>query len=220
MNMIDKKEVLTDVSVLVQGIDLSGYHHFCPENNHKASKQYNNNDANWARLLPAEVKELQRDDPNFKPFDGFTVIDLGAGSDTFGLYAAIRMGAIGYVAVEPCNGKSLYNDVSCDNSLVERLQSESKRGRFAIAPEDMLTFLQRIPDSSVAVMSSGIDGSILEFEYMRQVEGEVERVLSPESAYLAHLSHIHPKGLDCAVEIPTDNPFHMGLKKLYVQPRA
>ena len=61
----------------------------------------------------------------------------------------------------------------------------------AVVPEDMLSFLKRLPDDSVSVMCSGIDECILKPAYANEVRKETLRVLSPDGGLLNFASIIH-----------------------------
>lgn len=209
-----QKEVITDVSDLIGGVDIS---------NSKDTIFTNGNDADWARYLVGTAFDLQVYH-GLQPFEGHVVVDLGAGSKTFGAYAAHLLGAEGYVAVEPNHADKLAYRLSNDFGIQQMTSDDGivRRMKVATVSEDMLSFLKRIEGLSIAVMSSGIDPTILGREYMEEVECQIERVLAPDAAYLAHKTYLHPKNLDCTVEILPQKkyPFHRGLSRLYVQPKA
>jgi len=91
-----------------------------------------------------------------------------------------------------------------DSVLVERLKRrmqrhlESEAGELPVVllAEDMLTALERFPDSSVSVLASGIDRCIHpEDDYAAEVEKEISRVVHPAGAYIGAVSRFEPRGL-------------------------
>jgi hypothetical protein len=119
-----------------------------------------------------------------QPYKDQIVVDLGAGIMPYGLKISESLGAKGYIAVEP----------NFPNSLRENIYSHSIP--FTIIPEDMLTFLRRLPDESVSILTSGIDECILQSkEYITSVEEEIERTLHQLGTYINYCSLFKPKGL-------------------------
>lgn len=132
-------------------------------------------------------------------FRGQIVVDLGAGWSGLGYFLAELSEARGYIGVE-----AFWPD---------RLEEFLREGRFtfhrdsenagcekipvAIAPEDMLTFLRRLPDHSVSVFASGIDSLIIPQKYLREVTKEIERVLHPDGAFIMNESVLHSNNLHC-----------------------
>ena len=90
-----------------------------------------------------------------------------------------------------------------DKNVVERVKNAID-GHFLglinmptnLVAEDILTFLKRIPESSVSILACGIDRSIIsENKYANQIEKEIDRVLSNKGAYLGLCSRFNPKSL-------------------------
>jgi len=112
---------------------------------------------------------------------GQVVVDLGAGDKTTSYLLAEMAEAAAYVAVEPYFYKELaieFQTLMSDPKLKKDLP-------FTIVPEDMLTLLERLPESSVSVMAFGIDYTVIEMEYTLRVSQEVQRVLHPEGALVS-----------------------------------
>ena len=65
----------------------------------------------------------------------------------------------------------------------------------SIVPEDMLSFLKRLPDNSISILCSGIDYFIITHDYGYQVKEEISRVLDPNGALLNYSSEIVPSSL-------------------------
>lgn len=66
----------------------------------------------------------------------------------------------------------------------------------ALAPEDMLTFLKRIPARAVSVLASGIDRCIIgDDAYAERIEAEISRVMTNNGAYVGIFSRFKPQAL-------------------------
>lgn len=110
-------------------------------------------------------------------FKGQVIADLGAGRQSHGYALAQLVGARAYVGVEPFFPKLLETSV-----IKEDIPKEIP---IAIAPEDMLSFLKRLPDNSISIILSGIDDIILpRAEYRGSVKNEIMRTLDPKGAIL------------------------------------
>jgi len=136
---------------------------------------------------------------------GQVVVDLGAGmSGRHAYFLSSLAGAKSYVGVEknhfshlknslddkPENlRKSLGNIVGEPQNYKEMMMEEFKAIPASAVDEDILTFLKRLPDNSVSIIASGIDGYVLPIgEYREKVKREIERVLNPNGALLAFYS--------------------------------
>lgn len=63
---------------------------------------------------------------------------------------------------------------------------------FTIVVEDMLSFLKRIPDSSVSIICSGIDRDVIsDDKYREGVEKEVVRVMDKKGVYIGGVAGGH-----------------------------
>jgi hypothetical protein len=153
-----------------------------------------------------EIKKLFKDIP---------LIDLGAGHTQQGYFIARILGAKGYVGVEPYNSAGLERELvnggrisnvgefngtkgwkSTENTMLINPKIEkTKKIPFAIAEEDALTFLRRLPDHSVGICSFGVDGYVMSGDrtpesrkkidkYIKEVNKEISRVLHTESAVI------------------------------------
>lgn len=150
------------------------------------------------------VKELFKDIP---------VIDLGPADSVKGKTIADMLGSSGYIGVEPYNWRSLQRNMICyDESdlefyLPDKIKKPEKI-KYSIIPEDALTFLRRLPDHSVGVITAGTDYYVfyggngtsweqkgdsqeerrrkkIVTEYIEKCKKEIARVLHPKSALLA-----------------------------------
>jgi len=103
---------------------------------------------------------------------GQVVVDLGAGRELFAYNLAHEHGARAYIGVEPNHFAQL--DAASDAAKMP----------FYVVGEDMLSFLQRLPDNSVSLFVFGIDDFILQGaeSYKKNVEAEMARVLHPQGA--------------------------------------
>jgi|GEM_PF-1691457 len=81
----------------------------------------------------------------------------------------------------------------------------------ALVPEDMTTFLKRLPSNSVSVLTSGIDRQIISDKYIPEIESEIVRVLSPSGALISWRSILTPK------ELVKDVKSHGPFEKYYKQ---
>lgn len=119
------------------------------------------------------------------------VVDLGAGRKPYGYFVADIAKAKGYIAVEPnFTGELLYRLSMIHIPDGEGWCKPSKdhvlnRTPLAVVEEDMLSFLRRLPDSSVSLFSAGIDDDVIpNKEYRKEVVKEIVRVLDPKGAYI------------------------------------
>ncbi len=109
-------------------------------------------------------------------FKNQIIVDLGAGKNIRGLQIATALDAKGYIGVESNWPKQLHD-------IIKR-KEETLKIPVAVVPEDMLSFLQRLPDKSVGVMAHGITWEILHSQdYTDKVDNEIMRVLAKNSAF-------------------------------------
>ena len=121
------------------------------------------------------------------------LVDLGAGRNIDGYILANTALAKAYIGVEQYHSNALNTILSDMQYVRERLKCK-KLIPASIAAEDMLSFLTRLPDDSVAVLTSGIDLVILsDDDYAKEVDQEIARVLHPDSAYLSFYSNFDPE---------------------------
>ncbi|MDO8509886.1 MAG: hypothetical protein Q7S24_01965 [bacterium] len=130
-------------------------------------------------------------------FKDQVVVELGAGKEYGGIMVSEKFGAKGHVAVELHHAQELLKHVDSNTEFVKKLQVEHpERIEFSpipisVAAEDMLTFLRRLPDHSVSIYMSGIDGAILgDGTYRNDVAKEIERVLSPNGGCISNHTFI------------------------------
>ena len=96
--------------------------------------------------------------------------------------------------------KSDYQDKRTVARLVVNINKYVKDGKAEIpatlVPEDMLTAMRRLPDSSVSLLACGIDRCIMfDDNYARLVEQQIERVLHPEGAFIEIHSRFYPRNI-------------------------
>lgn len=144
------------------------------------------------------VESNYRTDENirkaFEKFKDQIVIELAAGWIPCGYYLANIAGAKAYIAEEPYWPDKIAKEF---NYQLEAYKYKNLREiPVAIVPEDMLTFLKRLPDNSVSIFTTGIDEAILEYKYMELVKKEMTRVLSKNGAIIAYEAYLQPTGLE------------------------
>jgi hypothetical protein len=129
-------------------------------------------------------------------FKDQVVVDLGAGSAEGYYYAALAK-AKGYIAVDKyCRdeGQIPYSffkflEEHFSTCFLKKLASVVKPIPGVEVSQDMLTFLQRLPDNSVSILTSGIDDCVLpNDDYRYAVEKEIKRVLDPNGVHINHFS--------------------------------
>jgi len=124
----------------------------------------------------------------FKAFSSLKnqiVVDLGAGinRDMFLFLSDYKVKS--YVAVEPFHYDTLFRNLI-------NFHIRIKETKCALVGEDMLTFLRRLPNNSVSLLTIGIDSAILNNNnYRNKVEKEMVRVLDPKGAYLSYASNLY-----------------------------
>ncbi len=160
-----------------------------------------------------------------------TIIDLGAGSTNLGYITSLIFGASKYIAVEKFESianklnvelrkiKIKDGSISLENLslydgreiLKEEYGLETKELIPASVVQDkMLRFLNRIPDNSVSILTSGITYALIDdTEYRDNVAKEIERVLDPKGLYVSIHSDIKTKNL---FKIPELSNEKIGIK--------
>ncbi len=117
-------------------------------------------------------------------WQGQVLVDLGSGSSEHGLMLANIFDAKAYVAVEP-----RFHD-----ALRAKLQGFESFIPYSVEKDHMRNFLRRLPDDSVSILASGIDGAIISDDgYIDEVASEIRRVLHPGGVFLSHGSNIHAR---------------------------
>jgi hypothetical protein len=157
----------------------------------KDLNEFGSSPANYLGADLIVPKALRNQGKELSPFSGRPLVDLAAGNSANGYRLAQYLKSSGYVAAEPFNYSFLHQDL-------ERFEEEGADSEIpaAIAPEDMLTLLRRLPDKSVSLFSSGVDDAILpDPEYRKQVEEEIKRVLADDGGYMVFYTNLHPSGL-------------------------
>lgn len=148
------------------------------------------------------------------------VIDIGCGFSLQNTYMlSCMLKASGYIGVDaffnPNNiaasmNQQKVNEFFRNNRFSVRGEREFKDEIKAIPvsaeQEDMLSFLRRLPDNSVSIISSGIDGHVLGVNSKKdknglaeKIEIEIQRVLSDSGVYINFESFFMPEGLDNVV---------------------
>lgn len=175
----------------------------------------------YAGNLPMEVMQAFSEVSMYRvnralgdKFKNQVVVDLGAGN-FYGYEAAVIGEAKGYVAVDKYNDLSrMYADPKEVKDRMDDNDSFAK-GRdiipAAVELDDMLSFLRRLPDNSVSIISSGQIDVIDNQKYREEVRKEVARVLSDEGFLIVN-SGIGAD-LDLEEEIYNEGFFRVFLKK-------
>lgn len=166
-------------------------------------------DVYYAKHLVNDILDHQRNEGGpLAALKGQIVVDLGAGMG-HAYFVAAANDAKGYIAVEPSTpgrikkfllGETNNQDQPSDNVFAkERIKIEQdfkknhrdfKRIPIAIVGEDMLSFLRELPDKSVSIIASGIDGAIIDNDHAREVDEEIARVLHPDGLVISNSSII------------------------------
>lgn len=144
------------------------------------------------------------------------VIDLGCtGSPKQSYLIASIFGAKGFVGVDAYDNPTSYFQDKTKTETIEMIKNkldgyeeseEDNKPEIKPIPgageqEDMLSFLKRLPDNSVSIITSGIDEYVLhtftgENEgLVDEIEKEIQRVLSSDGIYVSYQSVFRPKEL-------------------------
>jgi len=191
------------LETLVAGINLSNLR-YNPEYKRYESRDYNAN-VSWDRgeghpigqkyidfLLVAVTKPGV--EKFMKAVANTILVDLGANSCN-SYFLARALGARGYIGVDKFNpGEEDDFNEAYSTELWEKKLKNKNNVPLAVVQEDMLTFLKRLPDNSVSILTTGIQIGI-KGNYSSQVEREIARVLDPKGAYLTYASVFEPKEL-------------------------
>lgn len=166
----------------------------------------------FLKALRALTSSRERLEILTKRFRDQVIVDLGPGDYGEGYFLAASLGAKGYVGVEKFRQNMLEKNLKSvtkesNNRYAESLHYfEAREGNIkpesdlipaSIVGEDMLSFLKRLPDNSVSILTSGIDSNIIPNEkYRREVASEIQRVLNKNGVYMTCASDIPVKGLE------------------------
>lgn len=166
-------------------------------------------------FLNTQIKNLTWDKGAYEVlgerFKDQILVDLGAGRSQ-GYLIGVLLGCKGYVGVEKFFSKQLTESVrktslksveanfeKAEFFLEELFQAEKPEMHLvpaSIVSEDMLSFLQRLPDSSVSILASGIDEHVIpDNNYRAEISKELERVLSRNGMCITYESDISTGGL-------------------------
>lgn len=170
-------------------------------------------------VLPSLINDIEENNGTEfnkikKMFSNIPLVDLGAGQSQNGYFTAKILGSSGYIGVEPYFNLSLEDSLTAgedsrsrpigsrglkfrkNTGAIHPITENIKNIPFAIAAEDALTFLKRLPNHSVGILSCGVDGHVMsgrsgtpeEHEkikkYIKDVNNEIIRVLHPASAII------------------------------------
>ena len=142
-----------------------------------------------------------------KYFKNQIVVDLGCGTDLSMYRVCCISESKGYIGVDKeyvptLAHKLLSNDIweKHDKELIKISETIKPRLNYerkvpaALAYEDALTFLKRLPDDSVSISASGLDIDVIpNNEKTQEIEKEIERVLHKEGAYISMASRFFHK---------------------------
>jgi hypothetical protein len=163
-----------------------------PERYDKRVLEGSDMDNTFSRHIISYLAKILKEDPQKfekikEKFIDTVIVDIGAGSGTNGRRIARRLGAKGYIGVEPFNWKDLFR-----KNLTEEISGEIP---FNLVIEDGLTFLRRLPDDSVSLLSAGIADEIIgNDDYLSELEVEMLRVLKKGGVCMVSNSAV-PQGL-------------------------
>ncbi|KKP27067.1 MAG: hypothetical protein UR15_C0040G0003 [Parcubacteria group bacterium GW2011_GWA2_31_28] len=131
-----------------------------------------------------------------KGFEGIPFVDLGAGKEPFGYAIACELKASCYIGLECHFPEELDESMPCASKLQERA---GKAIPYAIVPEPILVFLNRLPNECVNTFASGIDENIMSNKDARtdEISDEIKRVLVKGGLHLSYHSIFRPDGLAC-----------------------
>lgn len=165
----------------------------------KLSKRARQSNPFAADLFYLSLKEFVK---VFRRFKGQIVVDLGTGVIPYGYIFAYLARARGYIAVERYWAarvrRALIDPTSAnwDNAGIFIYEPIKRRGYLAppaaVAAEDALSFLKRLPDHSVSVFASGFDKILLPHAYRQKLAMEIARVVSTTGAFVSYFSDISP----------------------------
>jgi len=129
-----------------------------------------------------------------KGFEGIPFVDLGAGKEPFGYAIACELKASSYLGVECHFPEELDESMHCASKLQART---GKAIPYAIVPEPILVFLNRLPNECVNTFASGIDENIMSNMDARpeEISDEIKRVLVRRGLHLSYHSVFRPTGL-------------------------
>lgn len=144
-------------------------------------------------LTTANLKRREATRELFRFFRDQIVIDLGAGKRPWGLRIAEEAGARGYIAVEKYNFDDCYRSVKY--GWLER-RPEINSIPASVVAEDMLVFLDRLPDRSASFFLCNIDENVIRFQNKRNsIASEMARVLHPAGAIVEVESPFYDQNL-------------------------
>lgn len=148
-------------------------------------------DAAFAPILTQRIalsKPLRED---LRLLHGQTLVDLGCGMSGAGHRLACRFGARAYIGVD---------------AFFENLRPEERpyipcsiRSLIPVAWErqDMLAFLERLPDRSVSILATGIDVCVIpSFRHLQSIGEQITRVLHDDGLAIVYSSDIEPPKLN------------------------
>ncbi len=114
-------------------------------------------------------------------------VDLGAGHSSKGYEVACKVRVSAYIGVEPSNPRL--------GEIIAYAKGE-RDIPYATVDVDLLSFLEQLPQESVSLFVSGIDGCIMQdADYVRQASREATRVLHEEGVMFSNHSVISAEGL-------------------------
>ena len=135
------------------------------------------------RGIPENVKLREF----FTPFVGQIIVDIGPGDTITGYEIALLSSANSYVGVEPYYFTECVIKFTKQN--LDSLRKKSARIPHTIVEADALSLLRRLPDRSVSLFASQLEG-VMKEEYRIDVEKEIQRVLHPQGAFIGYDSKL------------------------------
>lgn len=131
------------------------------------------------------------------------LVDLGCGKNLGGYYLSRLVKAKAYIGIDAFNAPNALRQLDYEDAK-RKLDPDVPYIPATIISEDILSALKRFPSDSVSLLAAGLDIFILgtsvnninrdsNLRYVRKVEEEIKRVLSPKGAFISWYSDLHPR---------------------------
>lgn len=157
-------------------------------------------------LTSLEVNEPEMFKKFQEKFSEVTIVDLGAGGGNYdnsstGYFIASMLKAKGYVGVEPFNWRDIFKSFLTSDDIMyadvggidEKWVNNVEPIPFNIVVDDAVSFLKRLPDESVFLLSAGLRDVVSDISYGNELSQEMLRVLKKHGICLANNSWL-PEG--------------------------
>lgn len=157
-------------------------------------------------LIRLEVSEPEMFRKFQERFSEVTIVDLGAGGGNYensstGYFIASMLKAKGYVGVEPFNWRDIFKSFLTSDGVMyadvggidEKWVNNVEPIPFNIVVDDAVSFLKRLPNESVFLLSAGLRDVVSDTSYGNELRQEMLRVLKNHGICLANNSWL-PEG--------------------------